>query len=239
MSIAEKLTTIAENEKKVYDAGAKSEYDRFWDSYQANGTRTDYEGLFTRQGWNNTTFKPKYDMYPTDVFNMFSGCSITGHLKDRLNGKILDTSNATRTTQIFSNSKIGGVGEIDVRKAPTDNHYMFGWNYSLHTIDKLIVDENTTYTGWFNSTTNLQNLTIEGTIANNGFSVSSCKKLSKASIESIINALSALTSALSVTLSKTAVDNAFETSEGAADGTTSAEWANLISTKPNWTIALV
>ena len=34
MSIADKLTTIAENEQKVYDAGAKSEHDKFWDSYQ-------------------------------------------------------------------------------------------------------------------------------------------------------------------------------------------------------------
>ena len=115
---------------------------------------------------------------------------------------------------------------------------MFGWNYSLHTIDKLIVDENTTYTGWFNSTTNLQNLTIEGTIAQKGFSVSACTKLSRASIENIINALSTETNALTVTLSKTAVNNAFETSEGAADGRTSAEWATLIATKTNWTIAL-
>ena len=36
MSIAEKLTTIAENEQKVYDAGQKSEYDRFWDSYRGS-----------------------------------------------------------------------------------------------------------------------------------------------------------------------------------------------------------
>lgn len=238
MSIAEKLTTVAENVPKVYEAGKKAEYDEFWDSYQANGTRTNYEGLFTKKGWNNTTFKPKYDMYPTDAFNMFCGCSITGLLKDRLNGKILDTSNATITTQIFANSTIGGVGEIDVRKAPTDNHYMFGWNYSLHTIDKLIVDENTTYTGWFNSTTNLQNLTIEGTIAKNGFSVGSCTKLSRASIENIINALSDTTTGLTVTLSKTAVNNAFETSTGLADGSTSQEWANLIGTKTNWTISL-
>ena len=37
MSIAEKLTAIAENVPKVYEAGQKSEYDRFWDAYQNNG----------------------------------------------------------------------------------------------------------------------------------------------------------------------------------------------------------
>ena len=40
MSIAEKLTTVAENVPKVYEAGKKAEYDAFWDKYQNNGKRT-------------------------------------------------------------------------------------------------------------------------------------------------------------------------------------------------------
>lgn len=64
-------------------------------------------------------------------------------------------------------------------------------------------------------------------------------KLSKPSITSIINCLSTTTSGLTVTLSKTAVNNAFETSEGVADGSTSQEWLNLVATKTNWTISLV
>ena len=55
-----------------------------------------------------------------------------------------------------------------------------------------------------------------------------CTKLSKASITSIINGLSADTSGNTVTLSKTAVNNAF----------TDDEWATLIATKSNWTISL-
>ena len=62
--------------------------------------------------------------------------------------------------------------------------------------------------------------------------------LSKDSIISIINALSTATSDLPITLSITAVNNAFETSPGAADGSTSEEWTALIATKPNWTISL-
>ena len=64
-------------------------------------------------------------------------------------------------------------------------------------------------------------------------------KLSHASIESIINALSDTTSGLTVTLSLAAVNSAFETSEGAADGSASEEWAALAATKSNWTISLV
>ena len=34
MSIAEKLTKVAENVPKVYEAGKKDEHDKFWDEYQ-------------------------------------------------------------------------------------------------------------------------------------------------------------------------------------------------------------
>ena len=56
-------------------------------------------------------------------------------------------------------------------------------------------------------------------------------KLNKESITSVINRLSSGANGLTVTLSLTAVNNAFE---GGRDGT---EWQTLIATKPNWTIA--
>ena len=42
MSIAEKLTTIAQNEQKVYDAGYSKAESDFWDAYQKKGARTTY-----------------------------------------------------------------------------------------------------------------------------------------------------------------------------------------------------
>ena len=70
-----------------------------------------------------------------------------------------------------------------------------------------------------------------------------CTKLSKASIESIINALSSTTSGLSITLSGLAVRTAFqnynEDGEGIEDGDASNAWEALKATKPNWTISLV
>jgi hypothetical protein len=66
-------------------------------------------------------------------------------------------------------------------------------------------------------------------IGQKNFNVHWSPKLSKASIESIINALSSTTSGLTVTISKTAKEAAF----------TSAEWSALIATKSNWTISLV
>lgn len=54
----------------------------------------------------------------------------------------------------------------------------------------------------------------------------------------VITALSSTATGKTLTLKKTAVENAFETSEGAADGSTSDEWTTLLGTKTNWTISL-
>lgn len=81
----------------------------------------------------------------------------------------------------------------------------------------------------------LTNLTIEGTIGQNGFNAS-WAPLSKASLTSVVNALSSTTTGLTVTVRASAVKKAFETSEGANDGMSSEEWLTLVATKPNWTI---
>jgi hypothetical protein len=80
---------------------------------------------------------------------------------------------------------------------------------------------------------------VEGVIGCDYFDVSPAKSLDKESITSIIDALSPATSGLTVTLSEAAVQKAFETSPGAADGVDTVEWVELYDTKPNWTIALV
>jgi hypothetical protein len=58
-------------------------------------------------------------------------------------------------------------------------------------------------------------------------------------LTNIVNALSTTTTGLFVTLRKDAVNKAFETSEGAMDGSTSDEWLALAATKANWTISLI
>ena len=85
----------------------------------------------------------------------------------------------------------------------------------------------------------LEDLTVTGVIGGDGFNVQWSTLLSKASITSIINALSSTTTGLTVTLSLAAVNKAFETSTGANNGSTSTAWTTLIATKTNWTISLV
>ena len=246
MSIAEKLTEVAENVPKVYEAGKKAEYDEFWDKYQNNGNLIDYRYVFSGNGWSAEVFRPKYDIKPKLASNMFQlfdiaksslPLDLTERLKDL--GVVLDLSAVTgsNTTGIFAYANISRVPIIDHRNA--NMNQTFYQNSVVTTIDGIMTSENVTYSNnVFQNCTSLVNLEIQGTIGQNGFNVQWSTKLSKASIISIINALSTTTTGLTLTLSKTAVNNAFETSEGLGDGTTSQEWLNLIATKSNWTISL-
>lgn len=141
----------------------------------------------------------------------------------------------------FNNTFFGSkITDTKVSIKPTNDEMQgtFG-SSSIEVVRKLILNENIKYSIIFNNCSNLRELTIEGTIGQNGFSVEHSTLLSKDSITSIINALSTTTSNLTITLSKTAVNNAFETSSGAGDGSTSEEWNTLIATKSNWSISLV
>ena len=69
--------------------------------------------------------------------------------------------------------------------------------------------------------------------------MSQCTLLDKESLTSIINCLSDSTSGLTVTLSLTAVNKAFEITNGADNGSNSTEWLNLVNTRSNWTISLI
>lgn len=249
MTTAEKLTKVAEGLEKTQelntdlekiinggDTGYKSHYDRFWDAYQQNGTRTDYRNAFysgdgSYSPWDDELFKPKYDIKPILAGNMFVKCKIT-NLKALLEklGRIMDFSKVTNVASLFNSAiTVTHLPKMDFSLA-TDVSSAFAYASSLHTIDELILGEQiTTFSSTFVSCKSLENVTIKGTIKINGFNVQWSTKLSKASITSIINALSTTTSGLTVTLSKTAKEAAF----------TTEEWNALVATRTNWTISLV
>ncbi len=242
MSIAEKLTAIAENEQKVFDSGKQAEYDKFWDDYQQNGNRTNYEYGFSGRGWTDETFKPKYDITPTSDTNMFCFCGVTDMIKALDNAGVkLDLSRGVGGSYLLQNTLITRFPTIDASNRRAIDYFFLG-NQNLEYVEKVILksDGSQTFNNYsFMNNPNLKDIRFEGVIGKNGFNISSSPLLSKASIESIINALSTVTSGLTVTLSKTAVNNAFETSTGLANGSTSQEWLDLIATKSNWTISLV
>ena len=107
-------------------------------------------------------------------------------------------------------------------------------------IQKLGVVANQGFTNTFNNCRSLTEIRFDGEIGQGGLDLHWSTKLSKESIESIIDALSDTTSGLSITLSMAAVDNAFYDPDGEdVIGSTSSAWAWLLDTKPNWTISLV
>ncbi len=227
--------TIAENEQKVFEAGKKAEYDAFWDGYQQNGNRAVYAYAFSGYGWNNNTFKPKYDIKPTDISQMFTSTSITdlvSALKDI--GRTFDTSNATSMSYFAQYSSLTHIPTLDFRNLLKLDYFLLS-NRSLISIEKIILknDGSQTFSNYtFNNNPSLEEIRFEGVIGQNGLNLQWSTKLSHDRITNIIGVLSTTTSGLSIALSKTAVDNAFE------GGSTGQEWATLIATKSNWTISL-
>jgi hypothetical protein len=232
MSIADKLITATENIEKVYVAGKKTEYDAFWDSFQ--GEITDGAYLFAGRGWKDSNFRPKYNInIPNRPANNMFCNSVLTNLEASLQecGVTLDLSLAQRLDNIFSNCKqLTRVPEITIGENCTNIGNMFNGCLVLVTIRKLTFpNKSMTVTNAFNTCYALENIEIGGTIAVSGLSFQHSTKLTKASITSIINALSTSTSGLTITFSKKAKEAAF----------TSAEWTTLVNTKSNWTIALV
>ena len=241
------LDTKADGYDNGFEDGRQAEYDAFWDACQENGARTDYYFGFAGRIWQND-FRPKYSIRPINAGYVFGYWDAANTLfidlvdlckKQNIE---VDFSQATNVTNAFgSNTIFTHIGVVDVRKAPNING-LFGYNYYVHTIDKLILkpDGSTAFnSSTFISCTRLENIIVEGVIGQSGFDMQWSTLLSKTSITSIINALSTTTSGLSITLSKTAVNSAFATTTGGTDGSTSAEWAALIATRSNWTISLV
>lgn len=248
MSIAEKLETIAENEQKVFDAGKKSQYDEFWDAIQRNGKKTDHYYAFSGYGWDAKMFKPKYNLggEHSRFTNAFFACLglKDASLIDLLNeaGVSLDTSKAYAVTDMFRNCPTTEIPHIDCSSVDATNKLvgaLFGSCSKLRKIAKLTLKEGLAYnSSTFSGCSALEEIEFAGVLAE-GLDLHWSTLLNKPSITSLINILSTTASGKTVTLSLTAVKKAFETSVGANDGNTSAEWTSLIATKSNFTISLV
>lgn len=268
MSIAEKLKTIAENVTNVYNKGyyegdkigyenghlegynlgkeegyhegQQAEYNAFWDAYQySHGAPIPHNYTFAGWGWNDETFKPKYDI----VIEIGSSgtCTFWGNETTNIaetlerQGVRLDTSRCGSCGQMFQNTKTKRLPELNFTHAQDYNvnglYYTFT-SSQVEAIDKIIVVENLKYEGTFSGCANLKNIVFEGVIGQ-AINFQWSTLLSHDSIVSVINNLSTDASGKTATFSATAVNNAF------TGGSTGSEWQALIATKPNWTISLV
>lgn len=202
MSIADKLTQVAENMQRVYDAGKaaggysdgyeagqQAAYDSLWEDLQEGGSRTDYQYAFHYM--NAKSFRPKYDLTVKMATCMFRYTNIPGSLGDILNEcgvKLIWQSGATGNS-VFYGSAFTRLPHIVATGGSLG--YYFTSCKNLETIDSIDVTNATASTA-FNSTfsgcTALKNLTIVGEISVSGMNVSACP-LTHDSLMSIINAL--------------------------------------------------
>lgn len=247
--VMDKIDMVEDCVESLYEKGKQAEHDAFWDAYQQNGERVDYRGLFAKSGWNDETFKPKYNIVPNYAFDMLAESAV----KTSEYLKKIDLSKSVYNGGVFRNSSVEELGVIDISAT------MAGWGFTgiftsatnLRKIEKLVfpTDKNCSYQYPFQYCNSLTDITIGGTIYNT-ISFEWCP-LTKASIVSIINALECDVDgveifetqrpATTLTLSLAAVNKAFETSEGANDGSTNEVFLGILVTPrvSNWTITFV
>jgi hypothetical protein len=227
-----------------------------WNNIQQFGARTDYQN-FGQVIWTKKNFKPTYDFRPANAYLLFSNGSAKYREQRKKDGMIImkdleqeqgitfDFSNCTQFHDAFQNSPFIELNVIDLSRATYTGSAFYGgasggeFSQMLRKIERLICSNTTPFiSSTFGYASQFTYIGFEGVIAQNGLDLHWSTILNKESHIKLVNTLSSTTSGLSVTVSKTAVNKAFETSTGANDGSTSQEWLNLIATKNNWTISL-
>ena len=194
MSISDKLTVVAENVPKVFDAGKLAERETFWESFQGGGKRTQYRQCFYLSTNLEKFFFPKYDIIPTYGTEMFRGAKSNNFdLAQRLRdcGVVLDTSKMSEFSMMFYFANIMILPVISFEGVTfAGNLNSTFTNCYAKTIEKIILPKTVGLAnGCFQSCTNLENITFEGTLVGNGLNLQWSPLLSKASIESVINCL--------------------------------------------------
>lgn len=192
------LDQIAEGVNEVYEAGKREgassgDLAEFW-GYYINPLATDLDYMFAGQRWSNTTFNPPaVALTAKRAMYMFARMGFRGDLAQRFEdcGFSIDFSQCVYIDNMFNNCPaITRIGVLDFSGAKSSAVTVFISCLSLVTIDKIIVGANTkSYSNWFNGCSALENLTMEGVIDKNGFSVQWSPKLTHDSLMTIINIL--------------------------------------------------
>ena len=261
-SIAEKFEVIAD---AVYEQGQKSEYDKFWDDFQQNGTRTNYVSAFSAM-WTSKTLKPKYPVRPIIAYFMFFNnwgqaieildfvefCDNVAIEQGKSpeknpdefdkNGhyQLLDFSQCTNAQYGICCLKSQHFGVLDFRKCTNLTSLFYGHGtgqFSVRKIDEFISSETTTFdNNTFSDAMCLTDIKMSGVVAKN-INFGACP-LNKSSLESVVCVLSTTATGKTATFKKTAVNSAFGVNVDDVSTYTEEfnEWRNGRS---NWTFSYV
>ena len=162
---------MANGVNEVYEAGKKSEYDMFWDTYQNKGNAQGRHGrMFFGEQWNNQTFNPKYDIKLVD-----SGAGIGTFYRSEIRNiheKLLEKGlalvigvNCKNLTEMFSLCSTKEIPPIETGHCTTfTNCAKCDTRNTLVTIHKINFTSATSLSGAFSKCGALKNITVEGTI---------------------------------------------------------------------------
>lgn len=217
-----------------YTEGKEAEYNAFWDMVQDYGNRRNYECFCS--GWNTEEVNNKYQIITVALYRTFVNA------KKLKTVPVVESPNGSFDNCYQAFSECNDLEEIPfaIKVVSTNINALNNMCMNCYELIRLHLELDGTeyvFNYTFANCRSLTELIISGPITSSGFDVGDCP-LNRESLESVIGALSGTAYGKSITVSKMAVNNAFETSTGAADGSTSPEWFALVETKPNWTIVL-
>ena len=231
-----------------------------WEAIQSGGQRDNYQNLLNYTSYTKKTFKPIYDIKPTGtgvynwMYNVYRNGSQCLLDEGQVNMKELeeeqgikfDFSGCTNMTRTFAHGLFSELNVIDMSNATVTDYVFYGGQIN-HTqrdvlapkrIERLICSETTKFvTSSFQFAVGFKYIGFEGVIASD-INVS-WSPLDNESLTKLLTILSDSATGKTVSVSKSAVDKAFETSEGANDGSETLDWDDLVNAKPNWTVSLV
>lgn len=239
---------VADGISQGIEQGRQAGYDAMWDMLQANGARTTYSWFFGNANIVGE-IRPKYEIKPSTSLGQMC---INNYNLTKFYNWGFPTSGVTSCLSAFANCNnfLGFVdenGEVIKGKSffgngVTDYRYCFQNNYKIEYICIDVTSHAQLYSGVFQNCHELKELKIIGEIKDGGLDLHWSTKLSKASLDGILGALSSTTNGLVVTLSQTAVDNAYAVYDEEGNlvfpGSASPEFQGWANVHPNWTITL-
>ena len=241
MSIAEKLTTIAEKMDEVYNAGVEAGKSQgggdvdLWKMVTGDGTRTDFTRAFYGCDYSGVEFsKP---IAPTGAiqqcFQGYTGTSLPKNL-DFSNAKL---SSGNLSNMFYSARNLTEVYDLKL-PVPTAKHfYTFCVCSALEKVENFRCSEATDFERTFEKCYALKDINIIGTIGQNGFDIHWSTKLSKASILSILNACNKASAGVTVTLPIKCVDGSTSTEDLIANDSELSNAYNIAKNTNGYTFA--
>ena len=186
------IATLQDTLRGKASGGGDSYYDTFWDAYQQNGTRTDYQNAFSGRGWTEETFKPKYDIIVTNTYMLFRYCGIKdlGEALKSAGVRLVIQQNQLSLT--FNSTLLEVIDGVEFTTTFTSISQAFNYNSYLREIRVPIPVMETTSVDGFNGCNALEEVRFIGTIGK-ALDVHWSKNLSNASVQNIIDCLQDLT----------------------------------------------